>query len=303
MKAALIGSNGVIGSRLVESFQLGDGPTIVAIEARPADLTLASRFSIDVRLAELRETDSLTRAFAGCGLAIYARAEPASEAKRVASTLCVAAARANVRRVVYLSTPELGNCPAESSDAPEGLATEAEQAAERTFLIDCKKLGIVGHVLRPGVVYGPRSPLVATVAAELRENRAWLIARGEAGIPAVYVDNVIDAIRACLRSKTAPAEVVEVIDPDTGTWREFYLHLARELEFSGSRIRDIAPQDIASVASDALGRARLQQLSSTPLGNASSRLAGYTPAVSLLDGIRRSCAWWRFTQGQWSAAA
>lgn len=303
MKAALIGSNGVIGSRLVESFQLGDGPTIVAIETRPADLTLASRFSIDVRLAELREPDSLTRAFAGCGMAIYARAEPESEAKQVVSTLCVAAARANVRRVVYLSTSELGNRPAESPHFLESLASEAEQAAERTFLSECKKLGIVGHVLRPGVVYGPRSPLIATVAAELREHRAWLINRGEAAMPAVYVDNVIDAVRACLRNKTAPADPVEVIDPDGGTWRDFYHHLARELEFSGSRIRDVSPEQIASMAGDALGRARLQQLPNVPLGNASSRLAGYAPAVSLLDGIRRSCAWWRFTQGQWSAAA
>src|SRR5438094_884478 len=66
MKIAVLGAEGCLGTRMIESFHLDEGPSVAAVTAHAADLTRAARFAIDLRVANLLDVDSLARSFAGC---------------------------------------------------------------------------------------------------------------------------------------------------------------------------------------------------------------------------------------------
>jgi nucleoside-diphosphate-sugar epimerase len=268
---------------------------------------LAARFAVDLRAADAGDEDQLTDALAGCAAAVLAVRSAPVDRKRHATVFCRAAARAGVRRLVYLSSASVhgDNPPAGTSErarraSPDlGADALAFVAAERQFFVECKRAEIAGYALRPAVVYGPRSPLVAEIAEELRAEKAWLLDRGEGICNAVCIDNLVAAVRLCLKARLGAGEAYLIGDAETLTWREFVHAIARNLELPVRRIRSL-PQPPAE---DTSARAALQQSTSKLSFASATRLLGYTPPVPFAEGIRRSCVWWRFTQGEIVAAA
>ena len=324
MKIAVVGASGFIGSRAVESFTLGDGPSVVAISRHPSRLTLAARFAVDLRIADALDIESMTRAFTGCSSVLYAVRAESAHLKRLPVVLVRAAAEAGVRRIVYLSDASVhGANPPTGTDERAALhvrhANETVNAlvtAERQFFTECRRADMAGFALRPPVVYGPRSALVATIAAELRDGRAWLFNQGEGICNAVYVDNLLAAIRLCLKAKTGAGQAYLVGDAETITWRDFYHAIARELDYPFNRIRYLnpagrpetgsRPEPPAALPPDlsiSVERAAAQQSTwKSPFQLAAKQL-GYAPPVPFADAIHRTCAWWRFAHGDYFAAA
>lgn len=322
MKVAVIGANGFIGSRVIESFHLGDGPTVVAVAREPSRLRLAARFALDLRIADALDPASLTRALSGCGAVVHAVRVDSFHAKRLPVVLCRSAAEAGVRRVIYLSSAAVhGPNPPPDTDEKSPLrpdhASESYNAlivAERQFFTECRRLGLAGYALRPGVVFGPRSRLIADVVTELRSERAWLLQGGTGICNSLYVDNLVAAIRQCLRAKTGAGLPYLLSDGEAVTWRDFYHTLGRELDLPVDRIRflDSLPDGGAAgqpsptwppgltVSAD---RAALQCCTWRLPTAAAARQFGYNPAVPFDEAIRRTAAWWRYAQGEFPAAA
>lgn len=312
MKVAIIGANGFIGSRAVESFHLGGGPSVVAISRNPSRCVLAARFAVDIRAADALEAESLAAAMQGCTAAVHAAKGEASQLKRLAATLCKAAAKAGVKRLVYLSSADVhGRNPAPGTDEQTRTSSAdldeyatAQLAAEKQFFTDCRKLGIVGHTLRPGIVYGPRSPFVAEVINELRDRRATLVRQGEGVFNSIYVDNLVAAIRLCLKSRNGAGQAYLVGDAEKVTWRDFYHAIARELDLSTQGIRSAEPTRSGEAEASAQAPRSVNQESEwKPTFQHASKHLGYSPVVSFSDGIHRTCAWWRYAQGDFFAAA
>ncbi len=325
MKVAVIGANGLIGSRVVESFHLGGGPSVVAIPHHPARSVLAARFTVDIRAADAFDADSLARALQGCNAVVHAVRGEQSTLKRLASAVCRAAAQAGVRRLVYLSSSSVhGPSPAPGTNeqsriqpASLGEDARAQLVAERQVLADCRRLSIAAYVLRPGIVYGPRSPLVAEIATLLRDERATLLDKGATILNSVYVDNLVAGIRGCLRAKEGAGQPYLIADAETVTWKDFYHAIARELDLPASRMRSVeaatfashsdapSPDEAAASLPHGLqsGLLSLQENGWKPSTQSAARIIGYAPVVTFSEAIRRSCAWWRFSQGDFFAAA
>jgi 2-alkyl-3-oxoalkanoate reductase len=338
MKIALTGAGDFVGARLIESFHLGSGPSVAAIARHPAELTTAARFSIETRVADFLNADSLARSFSGCSAVVHVARTAPSDMKRAATMLCRAAAQAGIRRIVFLSSADVhGLAPApgttEKSPFPAHSASEPRHAlalAERQFLTECKQLGIAGYALRAGYVFGPRSDTIAELATLLETERAWLFQQGEGICNSLYVDNLVAAIRVALKAKAGAGAAYLIGDAETITWREFYHAAAHELHTSVSGIRNLdktpsepAETEFAAVETDemrpgftptlrpstkmtpAVGEdliARQQCTWKLPTARAAAEL-GYEASVSFSEGMRRSIAWWRFAHGEFFAAA
>jgi len=364
MKVAVIGASGFIGTRLIESFQLGGGPEVRAVVRRPSSLALPARFSIETQIADALDVDAMARAFTGCTAVIHTALGDPAQIERMPAALCLAAAAAGVRRLVYLSTASVhGQNPAEGTDESSPLNTHqaleynsAKIRAELKFFSECHRHSIVGFALRPGVVYGPRSRWITDLAHDLLEGTAWLYEGGRGICNGIYVDNLVHAVRCCLQATDDAAGVYLVGDGETTTWEQFYRAATVQLGVRWNTIHQITrlpafrrswqdraadaaahpfvqrmlplvPNNLKRSAKAVIAAASPQPrndswtLPAEPRPRITQELAllqqctwrfpytraeqhlDYKPPVTFEDGIARSFAWWRFTQGEVSFAA
>lgn len=247
MKIAIIGANGFIGSRLVEQFHLGEQHIVIPVVRKPASLALPARFSLEWRLGDALDVDSLTKALQGCEAVVHAAIGDPVQIEKMPAILCAAASAAKIKRVVYLSSASVhGQNIAIGTTEETPLQTDhsieynnAKVRAERSFFSECSKYQLDGYALRPGVVYGPRSRWIADLADELREGRAWLFDEGRGICNSIYVDNLIHAIRLALETTGGAGQPYLVGDKETVTWADFYHQAAQHLTLSSSGIHAV----------------------------------------------------------------
>jgi nucleoside-diphosphate-sugar epimerase len=247
MKIAIIGANGFIGTRLVEVWHLGGRHAVVPVVRRVSGLALVARFALDWRIGDALDGASLTRALAGCDAVVHAALGDTRQIEAMPAILCAAAAAARVRRVVYLSSAAVhGQAPAAGTteDAPlhghHPLAyNNARVRAERAFFRGCRRHGLAGFALRPGVVYGPRSRWIADLAADLRQRQAWLLGDGFGICNCIYVDNLVEAIDLSLTAPADAAGAYLVGDAERVTWAALYHSVAAALNIDPATIHRV----------------------------------------------------------------
>jgi nucleoside-diphosphate-sugar epimerase len=91
-------------------------------------------------------------------------------------------------------------------------------------------------ILRPGIVYGPRSSWIGGLADELLSGKAYLVEGGAGICNALYVDSLVHAVELALRAPGIDREAFLLGDEETVTWRDFYRPIAEALGESVDRI-------------------------------------------------------------------
>jgi nucleoside-diphosphate-sugar epimerase len=314
MKVAVIGAEGCLGTRIVESFQLGGGPPVAALTDHSFHAACATRFALDLRVADVLDSDALQRGFAGCSAAVHAMPVDPSGRKRSATAFCRAAARAGLRRLVYVSHADVhGLSPPAGTDEESPLHSRhasaevnAFVAAERQFCAESRELGLEGIVLRPGLIYGPRSEFAEQVADDLQQDRAHVLDQGAGICNCIYVDNLVAAVRLALKTRFVAGSAYLVTDEETVTWRQFYEAVAHEFGLSAHAIQYGADHLGAAAApvgprslplSDALARHLCRWKLS---GTHARKHLGLQELVPFAEGIRRTAAWWHFAHGEFA---
>jgi len=84
-------------------------------------------------------------------------------------------------------------------------------------------------VLRPGIVWGVRSPHTMQIAERLLDKSAFLVNEGNGIFNGIYIDNLVAAIRACAYTPWLSG-FFNVGDAEQVTWREFYAALGEHLD-------------------------------------------------------------------------
>lgn len=230
MNVAVIGASGFVGTRVVEMLHLSGRLGVTPIVRQPASLALTGRFSLSWRIGDALDVKSLTVALRGCDAVVHAALGDPRQIERMPSKLCEASVAAGVRRVIYLSSASVhGQAPAIGTDEVSSLHrrhsieyNNAKVVAEQSFFASIKAYGLEGYVLRPGVVYGPRSRWISDLADDLCAGRAWLSSQGGGIFNGIYVDNLIDAVQCCLDARGGDGEAYIVGDAETKTWEDFY---------------------------------------------------------------------------------
>jgi nucleoside-diphosphate-sugar epimerase len=263
---AVVGASGFVGNRLVETLHLAGEP-VIPIVRRIAALALSARFRLDGRIADGLDTEALTRAFEGCDTVVHALAGDPATITGAIEPAYRAATAAGVRRLVYLSSASVhGQSPAPGTTEASALSdrqplayNNAKVQAERR-LLELRAPGPVEVViLRPGIVHGPRSFWSGGFATAVTEGRAALVGGGRGICNAVYVDNLVHAIRLAIAAPAAGVdrEAFIVGDAETITWADLCGPIAAAL---GTSVEALAVPQPTGADRQAARRADLMRL-------------------------------------------
>jgi nucleoside-diphosphate-sugar epimerase len=262
MKIAIIGASGFVGLRLVERFHLEGKAEVVPIVHAFRSLAVLARFSLPWRVADPTNVDALAVALQGCDAVVHAALADAGQIVSMAEALYPAAQKAGVKRIVALSssavhtlTPAVGTTDESAPIVKQKSEYNIAKAKAELILNRARSSGTVELVqLRPSIIHGPRSRLVADIAQQLQLGSAWLVGDGSAICNAIAVDNLIDAIWLALTKPEADKNIFLVNDRETVTWREFYAAIAASIGTDLSRVHSITPPDFPDSASQKLAR-------------------------------------------------
>lgn len=244
LNVAILGANGFIGSRAVEMFHLGGLAEVRPIVRTMSSLARLSRFDLDCRVADAFDQSALRAAFEGCDVVVHAIA---GDRKTIVESLAPtyqAAQEAGVRRLVYLSTASVhGQSPSPGTDENSPLDdtqpidyNNSKVEAERQ-LRELRNKGSVELVmLRPGIVFGPRSFWISSFASDLLAGQAYMVDSGQGICNSIYVDNLIHAIYLAMTTSGVDGEAFIVGDNEEITWAEFYRPIAEALGFELSQV-------------------------------------------------------------------
>jgi nucleoside-diphosphate-sugar epimerase len=233
----VLGAGGFVGSRAIELFHLSGAFDVRPIVRRPATMARAARFRLDARLADAFDARQLEDAFRGCDALLHLTTGDPRTITGTVKPVHDAAARAGLRRIVYISSASVhGQAPA------PGTVEETPLHRRHAIAYNNAKVEAEGEwqrlqqhggpevvVLRPAIVFGPRSRWVASCAEELLAGRAYLIDGGRGVCNTIYVDNLLHATRLALTVQQAAGGTFFVGDRERVTWREFYEPIAHAL--------------------------------------------------------------------------
>ena len=228
MRIAVTGASGFVGNRIVEKFYLGNLHEVVPIVRGTWGLVLPARFDLPWRVCDHFSVADLSSAFEGCDAVVHAAL--GAPYKEMAQVVYRAADKAGVRRLIVISSASVYNQnPApgttEESPLPPSLFRyNSEKIAADKAIRKLRARGRTEVVfMMPGIVYGPRSRWIASMAKEVIEGSGHVLGEGTGICNAVYIDNLVEAIRLSLSAKDVDSEAFFISDAETVTWRDFYL--------------------------------------------------------------------------------
>lgn len=310
MPYLVTGGVGFIGSHLVERL-VGDGEPVRVVDnfATGRRENLLDSKDVELLEADLADEDVARRAVDGVEYVLHQAAIP-SVARSVADpvvshranvdatvSLLVAARDAGVKRVVFAgSSAVYGDTPTlpkhESMPAnPRSPYALQKLIGEQYARLFTELYGLSTTTLRYFNVFGPRqdpsSPYSGVISrfvtALLERRRPIIYGDGEQTRDFTYVDNVVDAVLAACHAPGANGRVINV----AAGGRLSINQLARVLgEIVGARV-----DPIYAAARD--GDVRDSQADCA----AAREVLGYTPRVSLEEGLRRTVEWYRQASG------
>lgn len=262
MSVAIIGASGFVGLRLVERLHLGGVAEVVPIVHAPRSLAVLARFALPWRVADPSDPVALADALQGCDVLVHAALGDANQIVRMAKALFPAAERAGIKRIVALSSAAVHSLtPAQGTDESTPILINqpseynVAKARAEQLLDDARQRSHVELVqLRPSIIYGPRSRMIANIASQLIEATAYLIDDGHGICNAISVDNLVDAIWLSLTTPGAVGQTFLLNDRELITWRDMYSAIANAIGTDLGGVHFIETPPFRSSPSENLAR-------------------------------------------------
>jgi nucleoside-diphosphate-sugar epimerase len=324
MTVLVTGAGGFLGGHLVDL--LVERGERVRILARPADdFSRVAQVKAEVCRGDLADRASLEAAVDGVDrvLNCAARTGPwgPEAAYRTANVggpenLLQAAMAAGVRRFVHVSSIAVhGTDIRGSADETAPLRggpdpySRTKAAGERILLELLESRGAPMTIVRPGLIYGPGDRnSFARFAGLIERGRMPIIGSGRNHVPLIYVRDVARGIVAASEADQAVGKAYLLVNDAPVTQREYFAAIARELDVAPPRLH--LPYRLAlAVGAAAEAAGHLARMERPPpvmrfglqqIGGENRFLAdrartdfGFSPQVSLADGVRASVAWYR----------
>lgn len=245
-KIAIIGAAGFVGSRLTESLVLDRVREVRAIVRAPKNLAKLSRLgsAITTAFADAQDMDALLKAISSCSTVINLVMSDPKVIIESTKNIYNACVLARVKRLIHISSAVVYG-QVQSSDLNDDYPPLSKhwmpyaraKAESELFLREVATSSPVEiTVLRPGIVWGPRSPWTLRIANDLSNNTAYLVGDGEGVCNSLYIDNLVSSILTCHRYGSDPSGFFNVSDAEFLTWNKFYESVAKYLKYDMSRI-------------------------------------------------------------------
>ena len=242
---AIVGAGGFVGTRLIESLVLDGHAGIRAIVRSYRNMAGLCRYgsAVDVRRANAEDAAALAEALEGTHTVVNLTTGAPAGIVRSTRTIFEVCKNAGVQRIVHLSSAVVyGDMQRPMSDddppvsghwMPYARAKAASEVWLRERLAN-DSIDVV--VLRPGIVWGVRSPHTIDIARSLAGKSAYLVDGGRGVFNGIYIDNLTSAIQACCEYPGRVAGFFNVGDRESVTWRELFAALGPALDCDPSRL-------------------------------------------------------------------
>jgi len=225
-----------------------------------------------------------------------------------AADLVRAASEAGVRRLVHVGTAGAYGLPdADRITEDTPLDTTQSSIYERSKALGDQRVraaaadvGIELVVVRPGMVYGPRSrPWTLGMLKLVKGGTPVLLGDSSGNAFPVYIDNLVDGLILAATVPEAAGEVFQLVDAPV-PWKRWFGYFGDMCGRKPRRLPAVVAKPLALLVEKLhlklpLSRSRLAFLSRKlvfPTDKA-ERVLGWTPRVGLDEGMRRSEAWLR----------
>ena len=269
---AVIGAGGFVGSRLIESLLLQGTPRVRAVVRSYRNMAGLCRFgdAVDVRRADAEKTAALADALQGAAVAVNLTTGPPAGIVRSTETIFDACVRARVPRLVHMSSAVVfGDVETPLTDdsppvAKHWMAYARAKGASEVWLKE-RVGGLLEVVLlRPGIVWGVRSPHTLGFAQSLCNKNTYLVDGGRGIFNGVYIDNLVAAVAAACAASGPVAGFYNVGDRETVTWRQFFDALGGPLGCDAARLPQVSgtdfPRSVRSTIDDIQGLPLVNEL-------------------------------------------
>jgi nucleoside-diphosphate-sugar epimerase len=251
-RVAVVGAAGFIGNRTVEMLHRGASIDVVPVVRRAASLALSCRFAIKGVIADATDESSLSRAFQGCDAIVSSVTGSPELITGICRPLVAAAKAAGARRIIHISSQMVHGqslAPRTTEDTPfpprQPLAyNRAKAEAEGLMRSAASSAGLGLVILRPGIVYGPRSRWTGGIADDLLAGNAFLLRDRGGACNAVYVDNLVHAIELSLGSSASAGEAFFVNDDQPLSWSDLILPVADALGLEAGAMPRVTLQEV-----------------------------------------------------------
>jgi nucleoside-diphosphate-sugar epimerase len=246
---AIIGAGGFVGLRLTESLVLEGRTDVRAIVRNYRNMAGLCRFgsAVDVRRADAEKVERLAEALSGVRTVVNVTTGVPDGIVRSTGTIYEACLRAKVSRFVHLSSAVVYGdveTPIGDDAAPNRRHwmpyARAKSAAENWLRSRMEQRALDVVVLRPGIVWGVRSPHTLDIARSLAAKNAFLVGGGAGIFNGIYIDNLVSAILTASAFPTRAAGFYHVGDRETVSWRELYDALGRPLGCDVSKLPQVS---------------------------------------------------------------
>jgi nucleoside-diphosphate-sugar epimerase len=262
----VLGGSGFIGSRLVEWLILNDLAEVRPIVRSFRGLSRLARFDLDCRLADATDQARLETELQDCEVVFHCVYGGHETALKSVEATYRAAAVAGVRRLVYLSSSVVhGHNPAPGINETSELVINqpfeynVSKVMAEHLLAELSRDGKVETVvLRPCIVFGPRSELwTAQLASQLLLKTAYLVEGGRGICNTIYVDNLVNAMWLASSASGAAGHSFLLTDGERVTWRDLYLSVAAAVNADPAEIRNVPLEEMRDLQRRAVRRKRL----------------------------------------------
>jgi nucleoside-diphosphate-sugar epimerase len=316
------GATGFLGGALAVRLA-AEGAQVRALARRPEKgAFLRGMNGVEVVQGDITDSSQLGQSFEGCDYVFHVAASTGGAIEKqyrsnVLGTRNVAeaAAQARVKRLIYVSTIAVygyrqqgdvtEDTPHNPGDDPYNITkSQGEQVLHEIADVH----GLPFCIIRPGMIYGPRSNMWTKTLFKLAKRRPtpWL-GNGNGSCFPIYVDDVTDMMIALATHPAAVGETFHCTPDPSPTWREFlgaYARLAGHQRWlsipplpvhilAGIVSRFAKPQTQTKSLAAAVFMS--QQRITFKMTKARERL-GWTLSIDLESGVQM-CAPWLRDQG------
>ena len=331
MDILITGGNGLLGRHLIPALQ-DRGDTVRVLALPEEDTQWLRRRGVAVHRGDVRWPDTLVAPMSGATAVLHCAGmmgvwRPLEDYRAVNVTgtqnVCRAALAEGVSRVVHISSwtvygMDLGRLAREDFvlrpfREPYAMTKAGGDVVVQRMIAD-EHLPAV--IIRPGTFFGPGDRLhFGRMADRLRAGKGVIVGRGDNALPFVYVTDVVQGLLLALDCDHAVGQAYNITNDRPLTQRQFLEAIASEVGAKPPTVH--APYRALYGAGGAAERVASLTSSSrqpivTRLGvklfgtdnrhsiDKAKRELGYTPQVTIRDGVRLAAAWYK-TQDQSAA--
>ena len=321
MKVLVTGSNGFIGSRLVEEL-LQRGDKVRCLVRKTSNLRWLEGFDVEFVYGELLDEPSLVPAVRGIEYVFHlagvtkARSQEGYFLGNYQGTVnllraCVNHGTDNQKFVFVSSLAAAGPAPStiplteDDSSRPISYYGQAKLAAEKAVLKMAKDRPVT--IIRPPAVYGPRDTDVYKIFRYIHRGVKPVLGGGDRLTSFVHVDDLVRGILLCAASPQANGRIFYICNDTTYDWKTIADEIARYMKKRTITVYvPTAFFDLVALFSELcvkftskpplLNKQKVMEMKQLYWICDNSRAKtelGFSPQLSLSDGIAETVEWYR----------